>query len=178
GLFSRWEVFGCSMGHYHPKGQSDFRVQEVYEFQSYGLMVLDDGKANVEMWVAKDGDKVTVPNGCHMTLYNLGDRDNPLITLDYADPEQNPANKKLVSNCGPILLTYYNDLQVAFVLNKHYVNNEEYPCGVRLSKGLPDEQRFIKIVRSARLELGKLLYEELSHNYKLIGKFAQLGISV
>jgi hypothetical protein len=178
GPLSRWEVFGCSMGHYHPKGQNDFRVQEVYEFQSYGLMVLDDGTANVEMWVAKDGDKVTVPNGCHMTLYNLGDRDNPLITLDYANPEQNPANKKLASKCGPILFTYYNDLEVAFVLNRHYINNDEYGFGVRLSERLTDEQRFIKIVRSARLELGKLLYEELSHNYKLIGKFAQLGISV
>jgi predicted dehydrogenase len=176
GLMSRWEVFGCSMGHYHPPGH-DPRVQEVYEFQSYGLMVLDYGTANVEMWVAKDGDKVTVPNGCHMTLYNLGDRDNPLITLDYANPDLNPANKNLVSKCGPILLAYYNDLEVSFALNRHYINNEEYSVGVRLSESRT-RQRFIKIVRGARLELGKLLYEELSHNYKLIGKFAQLGISV
>src|SRR6266851_4306350 len=36
-----WTVFGCTMGHYHPGTSSDYRTQEVYEFQSYGMLALD-----------------------------------------------------------------------------------------------------------------------------------------
>ena len=112
-------VLGCTMGHYHvpmdpqdPKrGEPGRWVQEVYEFLSYGLLVLDHGQGEVEFWVARAGDKVTVPNGCHMTLYNLGDERQPLVTLDFANPERNPANKNLVGELGPILLGYYDNEQ-------------------------------------------------------------------
>lgn len=123
GLARPLTVFGCTMGHYHPGTLANYRTQEVYEFQSYGMLVLAREVGVVEVWVAQDGDKVAVPNGCHMTLYNLGDEDNPLVTLDFADPDRNPANKDLVGKYGPILLAYYDDFEVVFTLNRLYINN-------------------------------------------------------
>lgn len=172
-------VLGCTMGHYHPPSVSGHRIQEVYEFQSYGMMVLDREQGELELWVAQEGDKVAVPNSCHMTLYNLGDDEHPLITLDFANPDHNPANKELVSKCGSVLLAYYDDFQVVFTLNHLYINSTNHHAGVFLSNP-PREQRDrqIRIGRGVRLELGRLLYEELTQNPDLIGQFARLGIRI
>ena len=78
---SPYLVMASTMGHSHPKDPTGPRIQEVYEFRSPGLMVLDHENGAPEIWVAKDGDKVAVPDGCHMTLYNLGDIHQTLITL-------------------------------------------------------------------------------------------------
>jgi hypothetical protein len=179
GLLSPWIVFGCTMGHYHPPSlEKGSYIQEVYEFQSYGLLVLDRGLGAVELWVAQDGDKVAIPSDCHMTLYNLGDKDQPLVTLDIADYDHQPS-RDVVRQCGPILLAYFNDFEVIFKLNWLYINNATHRVGVRLDH-LPDddEARKIRISRGARLELGRLLYEQLTQNPVVIGKFARLGISV
>jgi len=179
GLKQRWRVLGSTMGHYHLPIPSSYRVQEVYEFQSYGMLILDREVGEVEMWVAQAGDKVVVPNGCHMTLYNLGNEDNPLITLDFANPQENAANKKLVSKCGPILLVYYNAFEVVFVLNRFYINNPIHRAGVRVPGLSPEERdQRIRLARGVRLELGRFLYEELTNDHELIGKFARLGIRI
>ncbi len=170
-------VFGCTMGHYHPRGDEGERIQEVYEFQSYGLMVLNREQGGAEMWVAKDGDKVAVPNGCHMTLYNLDDGDHPLITLDFADPDRNPAHKDVESRYGPILLAYYDDAEVVFVLNRLYVNNRRNPASLQVSSTVR-QHRQVSIKRGARMGLGQLLYEQLTQNPDVIGCFAQLGIRI
>jgi hypothetical protein len=115
GLPKPLRVFGTNMGHYHPV-ESD-RVQEVFEFQTYGAMLLDRELGEVELWVARDGDKVAVPTGCHMTLYKLGDLDFQLITLNFSDPDNNPSNKLLISRYGPIMLGYYDDFEVVFTIN-------------------------------------------------------------
>jgi predicted dehydrogenase len=178
GLNSAWTVFGCTMGHYHPPSSRGDYVQEVYEFQSSGVLMLDRGTGEVEMWVAQDGDKVAVPTNCHMTLYNLGDKDHPLITLNFAHPEHDP-NKEVVRACGPILLAYYNDFEVVFSLNWLYINNPNYRIGVRLADPpREEEKRKVRITRGARLDLGRLLYEQLTQNPDLIGQFARLGIRV
>lgn len=174
-------VLGCTMGHFHEpiEGAPDYWVQEVYEFQSYGLLVLDRQTGEVEMWVAQDGDKVSVPNGCHMTLYNLGDEDDPLVTLDFADPERNPSNKELIRQCGPILLAYYNDFEVVFVLNRLYINSTDHKAGVRLTDPPTEERdRQVRIARGSRLNLGQFLYEQLTQNPDVIGRFARLGIRI
>lgn len=170
-------VFGTNMGHYHP---FDFdRIQEVYEFQTYGAMVIDRELGEVELWVARDGDKVAVPSGCHMTLYNLGDLDFPLITLNFSDPKRNPSSKSLISRFGPIMLGYYDDFEVVFALNRTYINNPKNSAGVKLSSPLvADRERKIRISRGARLDLGSLLYEQLTQNPNIIGKFARLGIRI
>jgi predicted dehydrogenase len=179
GLPRPFTVFGCTMGHYHPGTPLDYRIQEVYEFQTYGLLALDREGGEVELWVAQDRDKVAVPNGCHMTLYNLGDEDNPLITLDFADPNRNPSNKNLVSRCGPILLAYYDDFEVIFTLSRLYINNPDHEAGVRLAN-LPRDtrEREVRIARGARLDLGRLLYEQLTQNPDVIGRFARLGLRI
>lgn len=172
-------VFGCTMGHYHPLGPSGWRIQEVYEFQSYGLMLLDHEGGKVEMWVAQDGDKIAVPSGCHMTLYNLGDHDHPLITLDFANPDSNPSTKRLVEKCGPILLAYYDEVEVVFTLNLLYINHPFHEAGVRLSwLPTPTRARQVRIPRGARQDLGKLLYEQLTQNPTVIAQFSSLGIQI
>lgn len=171
-------VFGCTMGHYHEMPQG-YLIQEVYEFQSYGMLALDKEDGEVELWVAQDGDKVAVPSGCHMTLYNLGDEDHPLVTLDFADPNRNPSNKDLVSKYGPILLGYYGDFEVVFTLNRLYINSADHKAGVRLASPLTKEQdRQVRIARGSRLDFGQFLYEQLTQNPDVIGRFAQLGIRI
>jgi predicted dehydrogenase len=173
----QWKVLGCTMGHYHPRS-GRHRVQEVYEFQSYGMMALDHENGEIELWVAHEGDKVAVPTECHMTLYNLGDEYNPLITLNIASPDHSP-NKDLARSCGPVLLAYYNDLEAVFTLNKTYINNSATNTGVQLSYEVKDvEDRRIRIARGARLDLGRMLYEQLTHNPDVIGRFARLGIHI
>lgn len=175
GLARPLTVFGCTMGHYHESPQ--YRIQEIYEFQSHGMLVLDKEDGEVELWVAQDGDKVSVPSRCHMTLYNLGDEDHPLVTLDFADPNRNPSNKDLISKYGPILLGYYDDFEVVFVLNRLYINSADHKAGVRLAKPPTKEQdRQVRIARGSRLNLGQFLYEQLTRNPDVIGRFAQLGI--
>src|SRR6185436_5221086 len=63
GLARPYTLFGSTMGHYHPQAPTGPRVQEVYEFQSYGCLALDREEGHVELWVAQDGDKVAVPSG-------------------------------------------------------------------------------------------------------------------
>ncbi len=182
GLARAFRVFGCTMGHYHPDdpdAPTGSRIQEVYEFQSYGMLVLARGRGQVELWVARDGDKVAVPSSCHMNLYNLGDEDNPLVTLDFADPERNPANKELIGKFGPILLGYYDDFEVFFRLNRLYVNNADHVAGVHFASPPETEQdRQVRIERGARLELGSLLYQELTQNPEIVSRFARLGLLI
>lgn len=174
-----YTVLGCTMGHYHPPAPRGPRVQEVYEFQSYGCLALGRRNGEIELWVAKDGDKVSVPSDCHMTLYNLGDHDHPLITLDFADPDRNPANKDTVRDYGPALLAYYDDFKVVFAVNRLYVTNPNHDAGVWLSQ-VPDQprQRQVWVHRGGRLDLGRLLYEELTLNPEVIGELARLRIRI
>jgi predicted dehydrogenase len=179
GLSSPYTVMGCTMGHCHPKEPSGYRIQEVYEFQSYGIIVIDRENGEPFLWVAKDGDKAAVPNGCHMTIYNLGDESHPLITLDFADPDRNPSDKKeFIKRYGPILLIYYDDFEVTFVLNHLYVNNREHSAGVRLPFTPSEDERRIKISRAGRMDLGRSLYEQLTGNPEVIGKFERLGLRI
>jgi predicted dehydrogenase len=172
-------VMGCTMGHFHPKTFSDGRAQEVYEFQSYGLLILDHGKGDLELRVARDGDKVAVPSGCHMTLYNLGDQDNPLVTLDFADPDRNLSNKDLARRYGPPLLIYYDDVEVFFVLNRLHINPPDPGIGVRLPASPADRsEREVRMPRGTRLDLGRFLYEGLTQDPDVIGRFARLRLEI
>ncbi|MBK6795257.1 MAG: hypothetical protein IPG76_00230 [Acidobacteria bacterium] len=155
------EVFslGCNMGNYYPYNrEKGYRIAEIFEFQSYGLLLLSRENSEVEMWVAQEGDKVAVPTGCHATLYNLGNDDNPLVVLSFHGYPQSmtPANQSLICHHGPILLNYYNSQEVVFKLNRSYVNNPDHRSGVSLKDApLSDEERTIRIKRGARLDMGR-----------------------
>lgn len=171
-------VLGSTMGHWHGESASEHPVQEVYEFQSYGLIVLDRENGRPELWVAGPGDKVTVPGECHMTLYNLGDRDQPLVTLDFAHPDRNRSAKDLVSRVGPILFASYDDAEAAFLLSRRYINDATHRAGVRLPDGSTDERRRVVIPLRGRLDLGAHLYSELTGNPDVIAAFARLGLGI
>ncbi|HIP97320.1 MAG TPA: hypothetical protein EYH32_08925, partial [Anaerolineae bacterium] len=194
-------LFGCTMGHWHGQSDCPDGIQELYEFQGYGALVIDRPESEeVELWVARDGDKVAVPQQCHMTLYNLDDLDHPLVTLDFANPDRNYANKELVGRIGPILLAYYTPYEAVFVLNRRYINRERIymrpdefldpkspppgevnnrNClngGVRLPKPLPGRE--VRIPLGARASLGQQLYEALTRDAEIIIQFARLGVRV
>ncbi len=179
GISSPLTVLGSTMGHYNPASRNGYSIQEVYEFQSYGLLVLDHENGQVEMWVAKDGDKVSIPTESHVTLYNLGNKDHPLICLNLSDVERTASNKDMIRQWGPILLIYYDDSEVTFVLNQFYINNDQHSAGVRIKGELRNiSDRQVKLSLGARLDLGRLLYEQLTQNSDLIGQFARLGIRI
>lgn len=171
-------VLGCTMGHEHPES-SGRRVQEVYEFQSYGVMVLATRAGPPEIWVARDGDKVAVPSGFYMTIYNLGGEYNPLITLDYADPVRNSSNKDDAKQFGPILLAWYNRGAVVFTLNETYAGWPVNPVWVSPGRTLPRlEDRTVTIPRAGRLDLGAFLYERLTQDPDTIADFSRLGFRI
>jgi len=194
-------LFGCTMGHWHGQTDCPDGIQELYEFQGYGALLIDRPESEeVELWVARDGDKVAVPQQCHMTLYNLDDLDHPLVTLDFANPDRNYANKELAGRIGPILLAYYTPYEAVFVLNRQYINRERIyvrpdefidpnspppgkvdnrNClngGVRLPGPLPSRE--VRIPLGARVSLGQQLYEALTGDAEVIIQFARLGIRV
>jgi len=191
-------LFGCTMGHWHGQADCPDEVQEIYEFQSYGALLIDRPQSDeLELWVARSGDKIAVPQQCHMTLYNLDDGHHPLITLDFANPERNYANKELVKRIGPILLAYYTTHEAVFILNHRYINRERVvyedlsppPTGVEnrqcLNGGvrLPtpiigQEGREVRTPLGTRASLGEQLYEALTGDAEVIIKFARLGVCV
>ena len=68
GLSTPYMVMGCTMGHEHPPDPAGPRIQEIYEFLTPGLLVIDRADGQPEIWVAQSGDKMAVPDACHMTL--------------------------------------------------------------------------------------------------------------
>jgi len=112
-------LYGSTLGHEHPP--SDFSVQEIYEFQNFGAMFIHDKSLNKNLlYVCKENDKIAVPQNCIMTILNLSEKD--LLTLDMANPEQNPSSKEVLKkNKGP-MIAIYNDSNsnVEFKLNHRY----------------------------------------------------------
>ena len=186
-------LFGCTMGHWHEQANCPGEIQEVYEFQSYGALVIDRPESDeVDLWIAQDGDKVSIPQQCHMTLYNLDDLGHPLITLDFANPTRNHANKELVKQIGPILLAYYTADEAVFLLNKHYINrghvhyNSVHATGINnhqcLNGGVRQRalgvNREVRIALGTRARLGERIYEALTEDPAMANQFNKLGIRV
>ena len=178
-------VFGCSMGYVFaaasPSGQE--RVERLYEFQSYGALLLDYRHGQVELWIAQAGDKVAVPSDCLATLYNLDDEDNPLVLLSISRTDHDAVAQKtareLPRTYGPLLLAAYDEQEAVFTINRLHVNSTRHNAGVRLPTELRERhEREIHIRRGARIKLGKLLYEELTQEPEHIAQFARLGIQI
>jgi predicted dehydrogenase len=172
-----YSVLGCSLSRYYKSNRQRQETErpEVYEFLSYGIMLLDAESNSVDMWVARPGDKVVVPTGCHMTLYNLGDDSAPLMTLQYGNGRADAYNDGYSRIAGPMLLAFYDDVEVFFQINRLYVNNLDIAAGVQLPASATP---LVTLTRTSRQELGPFLYEQLIHNPELIAKFASLGIHI
>jgi hypothetical protein len=180
-------VFGCSMGELHRQFGESAYVDQVIEFQSFGAVTIDQAEGEIELWIARDGDKVAIWSGSHSTIYNLDDENNPLVFLsvvrrrtneeELSEPADDPRSD-LSRKRGPVLLGYYDDREAVFTLNRLHVNTRERD-GVRLSTDVRDRRdREMHIPRGARLSLGALLYEELTSNPDRIACLARLGIRV
>src|SRR3989338_62224 len=92
-------LYGSTLGHKHPS--LDFLVQEIYEFFGFGGMLISRGKST-QLYICKKGDKLAVPTDCTMTILNLSRE--PLLTLDMANPRENPSSKDYLKEMnGPML---------------------------------------------------------------------------
>lgn len=175
---------GCTMGHWHPRTLAEAAgewTQEVYEFQTHGLMALDRQAGTVELHVCAPGDKVAVPNACHMTLYNLGGDAEPLVTLDFASPipGRNPANKDLIAQVGPAMLITRDAYDVTIQVNALYADSPSHAAGVRL--GAPARRaldRSVRIELDDRVPLGVFLHAALLRDNALRASLGRIGLVV
>lgn len=152
-------VMGSTMGHFHPLKLS---LQEVYEFEGFGAMVIDDVFVFMEPF-----GKVYVPGDVNMTLYNL--QREPLETRDFANPRFNESHKKLQEKIGPILCISYSPEteRMNFVVNPEHTSGKfsrmfSLPC--RLSSLGEDllEQREELRERFSRVGITFVLWNELA----------------
>jgi hypothetical protein len=179
-------LFGTTFGHHHDM-QGLKQMQELYEFHGYGAMVLDhDNESTIDFIVAKAGDKVSVPNRCHMTLYNLDE--TPLITADYANPLpksplHNAANKDLQKQLGPILFITQEHGHFWFRLNEKYINPISslakcYGSGVRLPQHRADDLLLLETFPYRHwYNLGEQLYFDLTKDTTKT-RFEEMGINI
>lgn len=183
GLARPLTVLGCTISRAYPRTDSGPSVSKVYEFLSYGLMLVDSGRGRVDLWIARAGDKIVVPGGTSATLYNIGDEVNPLLTLDFSagaplDASQADAAELMAREVGPPLLAYYDDLEVVFTINKLHVNHSDL-AGIRVdSSVVADYGRTIVLPRTSRQDLGSFIYDQFVHNPGLVARFAKFGINV
>jgi len=164
-------IFGQTFGHHHDNENEG--MQEFYEFHGHGAMIIDkDNTGTVDVIVAKKGDKIAVPTHCNMTILNLGS--NPLMTLDYANPSNNRANKKLQERIGPLFCAYIDGNAVVFELNKKYINQEnEYGAGVKINSQSPETKIEFKLKDAENT--GQQIYNFLLDD-DLREEFSALGI--
>ncbi len=101
-------LYGSSMGHLHP--QSDFDVQEIYEFLGYGGMLISS-KNETKLYLCGKGDKIIVPPDCMMTILNLNFKE--LETLDMANPKENESSKDILLKDlrGPMIVLNHTGMQ-------------------------------------------------------------------
>jgi hypothetical protein len=179
GLALSWAILGCAPGrHYTPDGRGN-DLQSIYEFHSYGMLVLCATGTGPELWVARPGDKVVVSGACHIGLYNLGDERNPLVTLDVSHSTPSPVDDALPKNFGPALLAFYNDFEVVFRLNSTYINNSSNTASVSLPSPPTDESEHeVRIQRSGRWGLGRFLYETLMQDSEVACRFERIGLKI
>ncbi|MCX6748151.1 MAG: hypothetical protein NT076_00955 [Candidatus Pacearchaeota archaeon] len=155
----RVNVLPSSFGHFHPL---ELELQEIYEFQDYGAMVIDHDSSvrrGTDFVIVKPKGKIAVPGKCNMTIYGFGE----LETWDFANPRQNESNKDLQKQKGAIFCLHHSpqDMKVVFALNPKY---NPYST---------EESRTISVDVSSNI--GKDIYEQASQR-ELRKRFARIGI--
>jgi hypothetical protein len=154
-------IIGSTMGHQHIQYKKDDtrRFQEIYEFMGYGGMLLRNEEKTI-LYVLKPKDKIMVGTKDNMTIFNMDK--SPLITLDYANPERNSANKDLEGKIGPLILIKTNAEGIVFKTNKEY-----YDRGLINGEFNP--------MRIENMSLGEEIYKKIS-DYE--DKFKERGINL
>ena len=93
--------------------------ETVFEFQSPGLLLLEDEK-DATLYVGQDNDKVVIPGGKTVFLFNLGGDSQPLVMLDVSSAPVDPSQSLVV----PSLLIYRDRDKVIFDLDGKLVKAE------------------------------------------------------
>ncbi len=124
--FSDYFLFGSTFGHQHTQFEKkdDRAFQEIYEFWGNGAILLRNN-SETALYILSPEEKVIVGTKDDMTLFNLDDK--PLVTLDYANPDMNSANKDLEKRIGPLMLIQGNLCNgrlcgIDFKINENYVS--------------------------------------------------------
>ena len=166
-------ILGQTFGHHHDNENDG--MQEIYEFRGFGAIIIDrDNTDTVDFVVAKEGDKIAVPTHCNMTILNLDY--TPLMTLDYANPNNNRANKKLQERIGPLLCAYIDNGIAVFEINENYINQRnDYGAGVNIIPQNPVTQ--IEFNVGNHQELDQMIYYLLLDD-DAREKFGNVGINV
>ncbi len=155
------QIMASSMGHFHP---SKLKVQEIYEFQGYGAMVIQKEGEKPNLIFMNPGGKVIVPGQCHMTIYSL--QLEPLETHDFANPKQNSGHKNIQKQKGPIFLIHHDDLErrIYFKINSQY------------SKYHPSDHS-VSLTKREWKPLGELLFL-LGRNKSFKKQFEAIGVNL
>lgn len=110
-------ILGQTFGHQHiSRGEREF--QEFYEFQGYGGLLLQSKKNGRRLHLLAPGDQAIVMGDDNMTIFNFGCE--PLVTLDYANPELNDATKRLEQKVGSLFIMENLDGETEIKLNSGY----------------------------------------------------------
>jgi hypothetical protein len=136
-------ILGSTFGHQHTQAQNGDKrqFQEIYEFLGYGAMMIRNSSGTT-LYVMKPGEKVVVGTADHMTIFNLGFE--PLVTLDYANPEMNSANKDLEQRTirngplGSLMMIKHFEFSEAnctmFIVNPDYISEGIVKCDYKVRK--------------------------------------------
>lgn len=183
GVPRQMTVLGCTISRAYPRSDTGPGVAKIYEFLSYGFMLLDSGRGRVDLWIGRAGDKVVVPGGVSASLYNIGDEGNPLLALDFTsgkplDAAQRETAEAMAREIGPMLLAYYDDLEVVFTINTMHINYSDL-AGIRVAPAvLAEYGRTVVLPRTSRQDLGSFIYDQFVHNPAFVARFAKFGINV
>ncbi len=162
-------ILGSTFGHQHTQRErGDTReFQEIYEFLGHGAMLLRTSD-RCDMHLISPGEKIIVPTNANMTFFNLGKE--PLVTVDYANPEMNKANKELEAEIGTLMCCEYFPLlrAIDFTINARY-----HEKGLlKNSYGFNKEDRVFRI---DRLELGEEAFKRIKEQEQ---RFKMAGINI
>jgi len=162
-------VLGSTFGHQHTqRSMADGReFQEIYEFSGHGAMLLRTPDA-CNLHLLTPGEKVIVPTNANMTFFNFGK--DPLVTLDYANPEMNRANKNLEAEIGTLMCCEYFPLlrAIDFTINAKYFKRG-------LLKNSYDSTNGDRVIRVDRLDLGDEAFKRIKEQEQ---RFRMAGINI
>jgi hypothetical protein len=161
-------VLGSTFGHQHTQREKgDTReFQEIYEFLGFGAMLLRT-EEQCNLHLLTPGQKVIVPTNANMTFFNMGKE--PLLTLDYANPEMNSANKNLEAEIGTLLCCEYFPFHRAL----DFTINSKYAERGLVTNSYSD--RGNKTIRVDRLELGQEAFDRIKEQEQ---RFRMAGINI
>lgn len=121
-------ILGSTMGHQHTQAENgdERQFQEIYEFHGYGGMLLGN-KNYTNLHLLSPGKKVSVGTNDNMTIFNFGTY--PLITLDYANPNKNEAQKDLEKKLGSFITIAHQDVfpNITFYFSDNYTPKDIEP---------------------------------------------------